>query len=291
MTAWISGKIRLAPRVSPQPRLTMSQSPPPPSAPVALTIAGSDSGANAGLQADLLSFAANGVYGVCSITCITAQNPLSISSIQALPPELVEEQARQVAKYYQIRAAKTGMLFNLRIIEAVASFFRSHTDIELVVDPVMVSSSGKALLQDEAIAAIKDKLLPLAEVITPNLDEAEILYRKPIKDLATMKAAAAEMAQAYQSHVVLKGGHLPGDDLFDVVASPEGRIETYRQSRIHEIDTHGSGCTLSAAIAAQLAKGQSTFAAIEAARAYLRRGMERPLTLHGKTFINHFPDQ
>lgn len=263
--------------------------PTPRSAPVALSIAGSDSGANAGIQADLLSFAANGVFGTTAITCLTAQNPQSVSAIHPAPVDFIVEQAEQVVRYFPVKAAKTGMLYNDAIIRAVAAFFRKHREILLVVDPVMVASSGQPLVEQNAIERLTTELLPLATVITPNLDEAGILLGGKIDSLESMRAAARELSERFGACVLIKGGHLTGDELHDVVGQPSGSVSQYTQSRITEIDTHGSGCTLSAAIAAKLAQGQTAIEAIEAGRRYLRDSMEQGLLLSGARFINHFP--
>ncbi len=259
------------------------------SAPVALTIAGSDSGANAGVQADLLAFAANGVYGVTAITCLTAQNPKSITNIQPASPDFVIDQATQVAEFFQIKAAKTGMLFSLEIIERVAAFFAERPSIRLVVDPVMVASSGKRLLQPDAIATLREELLPLATIITPNLDEAEILLGRALDSPQAMEEGARELAQRFRTTALIKGGHLPGSELYDCVCQPDSAPQSFRQMRIEDIDTHGSGCTLSAATAAGLARGQDPLTALQNARLYLRRGMEQGVRLSGQRFINHFP--
>lgn len=259
------------------------------SAPVALTIAGSDSGANAGIQADLLAFAANGVYGVTAITCLTAQNPRGISAIHAAPAAFVREQANQLQAFFRPRAAKTGMLFSEEIIAAVADFFEAHPAIRLVVDPVTVATSGKPLLEPQALETLKRRLLPLADVLTPNLDEAGLLVGRALASPEDMESAARELAAAYETTAFVKGGHLGGDELHDIVCEPSGRLHRYSQSRIRDIDTHGSGCTLSAAIAARLARGDAPLAAIEEARRYLRRGMENAIRLGDELFINHFP--
>lgn len=257
--------------------------------PVALSIAGSDSGANAGIQADLLSFAANGVYGTTAITCLTAQNPTGVSAIQAAEADFVEAQIDQVLRYYPVKAIKTGMLFNREIILAVARRLKKAPLIPLFIDPVSVASSGHALLQEDALEALKLHLLPLATVLTPNLDEAKLLLNRQISNPAEMREAALDLARAYQATVLLKGGHLPGDNLVDVVASPDGQSQSFTQERILDIDTHGSGCTLSAAIAAQVARGNSIPNSISIARSYLRRGMENPIKLPQSPFINHLP--
>lgn len=264
-------------------------SPPTLSAPVALTIAGSDSGANAGIQADLLSIAANGVYGVTVLTCVTAQNPDGLTKAEPLDPALVQAQLEQVCVYFRPKAIKTGMLLSPEIVQTVADFLSGLDDARLVVDPVMVSSAGQTLLEPKAIELIQTELLPLATVVTPNLDEAQILVDRPITSEDDMLEAAAELSASYHAWILLKGGHLAGNHLTDVLVSPDGAIQTASQERILSIDTHGSGCTLSAAIAAQLALGQSVPQAIAKAQGYLRRGMEDPLHLGQRPFINHFP--
>ncbi|MEM9159118.1 MAG: bifunctional hydroxymethylpyrimidine kinase/phosphomethylpyrimidine kinase [Verrucomicrobiota bacterium] len=257
--------------------------------PVAMTVAGSDSGGMAGMQADLLTFAANGVYGVTAMTCVTAQNPEGIAKLEVLDADFVSEQAKALNRYFAIQAAKTGLLCNREIIDQVADFFISNPSIQLVVDPVMVSSSGARIISEEAIDALKSKLLPLAKIITPNLDEAEILIDSPLKDPDALERAAKEMASKWNATVYLKGGHLGGERLYDISCSPEGESRSYSQKSIQSIDTHGSGCTLSSCITAHLAKGEGSLASIEHARDYLRKGMERPVFHRNAPFINHFP--
>lgn len=260
-----------------------------PQAPVALTIAGSDSGANAGIQADLLTFAANQVYGTSVVTCLTAQNPNGVASIASTHPDQIAAQANAVINYYNVAAAKTGMLFSQKIIECVADFFTKCPDIQLVVDPIMIASSGKPLLEDSAITSLQERLLPLATVITPNLDEAEILYGEKLTTPEQMATAAEALSEKWNATVLIKGGHLEGILLHDVVCEVSGKTHTFTQERIQSIDTHGSGCTLSAAITAQLAKCEDPLSAVSIARNYLRRGMEDPVHLSGNRFINHFP--
>ncbi len=261
-------------------------------APVALTIAGSDSGANAGIQADLLAFSANGVFGTTALTCITAQNPSGVSDIQPLFPEIVASQIKQVADYFHPKAIKTGMLYSSDIIDTVCDALAPlKTSAKIVVDPVMLASSGSRLLDETAVTQIKEKLLPLADLITPNLDEAKILASVPLKTLTDIEHAAQMLADRYQSAVLLKGGHLPGDDLVDTLALPDGQIKTYHQTRIPDIDTHGSGCTLSAAITAWFAKDAAFEEAVSKGRDYLRSAMEHPVFLGDKSFINHSPQK
>jgi hydroxymethylpyrimidine/phosphomethylpyrimidine kinase len=255
---------------------------------VALTIAGSDSGAGAGIQADLLTFAANGVFGTTAITCLTAQNPEGVSAIEVLSSSFVTSQLQQVAAFFPLAAIKTGMLFNADIIGAVATFLGQRPGTPVVVDPVMVATSGAVLLQPEAIEAMITRLLPLATLITPNLDEAAVLINEKPSTLQQVREAAAQLAACFETHVLLKGGHLEsGAVVVDVYAGPGGVIHEFTAPRIDGVDTHGSGCTLSSAIAAQLALGHSLQKAIGNALSYLHAGMQRPLCIDGKPFIRH----
>jgi hydroxymethylpyrimidine/phosphomethylpyrimidine kinase len=257
--------------------------------PVALTIAGSDSGAGAGIQADLLTFAAHGVFGTTAITCLTAQNPAGVTAIEALPASFVAEQIQQVHRYFKVRALKTGMLYSAGIIGVVADFLRARREIPAVIDPVMVATSGAVLLKPRALAAMREKLLPLAALVTPNLDEVGMLLGEKPSTPAAMARAGRQLAQTYGVPFFVKGGHLPGGVLADVLARPDGQVKTYTAQRVTGVDTHGSGCTLSAAIAANLAKGLGLDDAVQAARLYLRHGLERSLALGGRRFINHRP--
>lgn len=254
--------------------------------PVALSIAGSDSGAGAGIQADLLTFAAHGVYGTTAITCLTAQNPLGVSGVQATTPAFVLEQCRQVTRHYRPKALKTGMLLNVEVVEAVAGFI-AEAKIPAVIDPVMVASSGATLLSAEAVAAVARKLLPLAAVVTPNLDEATILLGRKALGGTQGPAEALELARCYGVPFLVKGGHAEGDLLVDALAWPDGRTLTLTAQRIPGIDTHGSGCTLSAAITAHLARGESLEQAVRLAHAYLQCGMHNPMQVVGLKHIRH----
>lgn len=252
----------------------------------ALTVAGSDSGGGAGIQADLLTFAARGVFGTTAITCLTAQNPDGVSAVEALPPPFVREQMEQVARYFPLGAAKTGMLLNAGIIKEVAAFFAEHGDLPLVVDPVMVATSGAVLLEKSAIAALREQLLPRATVITPNLDEAAVFLGRSIHP-EEMEAAALRLSDVFGTAILLKGGHLPGEDLLDVLVIPGEATRLLRHERIPGVHTHGSGCTLASAIAAELAKGGALPDAVETALAYLRAGMRTPLPIGREHFIAH----
>ncbi|MEM8550331.1 MAG: bifunctional hydroxymethylpyrimidine kinase/phosphomethylpyrimidine kinase [Verrucomicrobiota bacterium] len=254
--------------------------------PVALTIATSDSGAGAGVQADLLTFAARGVYGVSAFAALTAQNPDGVRAIHELPPDFLTAQLAQLDAYYPIGAVKTGMLFSAPLIEATADFVRKLS-VPLVVDPVMVATSGAVLLQPDAIATLEAKLLPQASLITPNLDEAAVLLHGERPIVSNLSEASQALAKKYGTSVLLKGGHLEEDELVDVLAQVDGTLEHFRTPRIEGINTHGSGCTLSAAITAELAKGQPLTTAVQAGHSYLQHCLCRPLHLGDAAFISH----
>lgn len=262
--------------------------------PAVLTIAGSDSGGGAGIQADLLTFAANGVFGTTAITALTAQNPAGVTGIFPVSADFVREQIEQIAIFFSLRAAKTGMLFNAEIIAGTADFFDAHREIPLVLDPVMVATSGARLLEDDAISILRTRLIPRAALITPNLNEAEILLgeifswrRHAQSPVGEIEKSARALAKKLGVPVLLKGGHGNGETLFDVCAQPDGEIKIWQRKRIAGTNTHGSGCTLSAAITAQIARGESLFSAIERAGAYLHRAIANPVALAGTRFIAH----
>jgi hydroxymethylpyrimidine/phosphomethylpyrimidine kinase len=267
----------------PTPHRSTSQKKPP----VALTIAGSDSGGNAGIQADLLTFSSIGVYGTTAITCLTAQNPAGVTIVKESPLKIVGEQLKQVASFFPVKAAKTGMLFSEAIIHEVAAFFAAHRRIKFVLDPVMVATSGAVLLKQSAIEALQSKLIPLASIVTPNLDEAGVLLgHKPSTETEVMEGARI-LASRHRVPFLVKGGHLEGNDLVDVFARPNAKPKVFRSKRIPGIDTHGSGCTLSAAIAAHLAHGRTLEDSVAAARRYLRRGLAKPVVIGRNRYIAH----
>ena len=267
--------------------------------PVALTLAGSDSGGGAGIQADLLTFAAHGVFGTTAITALTAQNPDGVSAVHPVPAEFVREQAEQVARYFKIGAAKTGMLATSEIIHAVADFFEAHREIKIVVDPVMIATSGAKLIDDAAIATLRERLIPLASLVTPNLDEAEVLLGEkfawranPKTQSGEISESAEKLAEALGVSVLLKGGHGNGDEVFDALAFPkaQGGFDSFvKHPRVAETNTHGSGCTLSAAIAANLAGSarENLSAAVSRAVDYVSAGISKPLPVAGDRFIAH----
>jgi hydroxymethylpyrimidine/phosphomethylpyrimidine kinase len=256
---------------------------------IALTIAGSDSGGGAGIQADLKTFAACGVYGTSALTAVTAQNTLGVTSWEAVATELVIAQIEAVGDDLPPAAVKTGMLATAAIVEAVAATIAELDLPNLVVDPVMIAKGGDRLLREDAVAAIKAELLRLAEVVTPNVPEAEVLIGAPIRSLDDMRAAARRIRTLGPRVVVVKGGHLPIDDVvIDVVCTPDAEFDL-TGPRLETRHTHGTGCTFAAAIAAHLALGRPIEEALRLARAYVEGAIRHAPALgagHGP--LNHF---
>jgi hydroxymethylpyrimidine/phosphomethylpyrimidine kinase len=254
----------------------------------ALTIAGSDSGAGAGIQADLKTFAAHGVYGTCAITAVTAQNTLGVVCWQALEADLVTAQIEAVVADIGADAVKIGMLANAAIAEAVAAAIRSLDLPQVVVDPVLIAKGGDRLLAEDAVGTIRSELLPLAHVVTPNIPEAEALTGSSIHSLDDMRDAAMRILRLGPRVVLVKGGHAGGAESIDVCVTAAGSFEI-RGPRIDTPHTHGTGCTLSSAIAANLALGLPEREAIELAREYLDGAIRHAPGLgggHGP--LNHF---
>jgi hydroxymethylpyrimidine/phosphomethylpyrimidine kinase len=245
--------------------------------PVAITIAGSDSGGGAGIQADLKTFAALGVHGTTAITAITAQNTLEVASVEAVKPEMVRDQIRAVAEDIGIDAGKTGMLYNEEIIKVVSKEV-SRYDFPLVVDPVMVAKSGAPLLKPEAVDALRKYLLPKATVITPNKFEAERLAELKIENMKDAEAAAEKISEIGPKAVVIKGGHLEGKEAVDILYF-EGILKTFRGIRLDAKTTHGTGCSFSAAIAAGLAKKLPVPSAVEKAKELVASGIKFGLNI------------
>lgn len=240
---------------------------------VVLTVAGSDSGGGAGIQADLRTFAAHGVHGTSAITAVTAQNSVAVLDWVALEPPMVVAQMEAVASDMSVAAMKTGMLATAAIVTAVAEAIERLRLPHVVVDPVMVAKSGDRLLDRDAEKAYRERLLPLANVVTPNLPEAEALLGHPVRTLDEMRAAARELRALGPRAVVVKGGHLEGDAV-DVFWDGE-RLEDLPAPRIATTNTHGTGCTYSAAIAARLALGEPLMEAVRGAKAYLTEAIRR----------------
>jgi hydroxymethylpyrimidine/phosphomethylpyrimidine kinase len=256
--------------------------------PVVLSISGSDSGGGDGIQADLRTFAANGVYGTTAITCLTAQNPAGVSAVKVLSDGFVREQIEQVNRFFKISAIKTGLLVNADIISTVADFLSHHPDIPVVVDPVMSATCAKGLLDDSAIETLELKILPRAALIIPNIDEAALIIGQRATSVAEMEQVASKLANTIGVPVLLKGGHLTDlDEVTDILAMPHGELSAFTAKRIGNVNTHGSGCTLSSAIAANLARQWELTKAIGEALTYLRRGLRQPLNLNGESFVQH----
>jgi hydroxymethylpyrimidine/phosphomethylpyrimidine kinase len=256
-------------------------------APRALTIAGSDSGGGAGIQADLKTFSAFGVYGMTAITAITAQNTLGVHAALELPLPLIEKQLRSVISDIGADAAKTGMLSSSKVVRLVAALMKELRIPNLVVDPVMIAKGGHPLLAEEARAAVRDFLLPLATVATPNTHEAAALTGLRVETLDEMKRAAKEIRAAGVKWVVVKGGHAETTEAIDVVYNGRSFTEL-RAKRITTKNTHGTGCTFSAAIAASLAKDARPDAAIAKAKDYVTQAIASAAPLgHGHGPTNH----
>ena len=257
--------------------------------PTALTIAGSDSGGGAGIQADLKTFASHGVYGICAVTAVTAQNTVAVTMVEAMTPEMVTAQIDAVVTDFRPRATKIGMLANAAIVEAVAEALLRHRLPNVVLDTVMIAKSQARLLDDDAIAAIVRRLLPLAIVITPNVPEAEALTGLRISSVPDLHRAAARLVEMGARAVLAKGGHLNTSGAIDVLWN-EGKALELTAERIASRHTHGTGCTLSAAIAARLALGDTLADAARRAKAYVTRAIaEAPGLGAGHGPLQHFP--
>lgn len=260
--------------------------------PRCLTIAGSDSGGGAGIQADLKTFAALGVYGMSAITAVTAQNTLGVQGVHVLPAAFVGLQIDSVVGDIGVDAVKTGMLANAEIIAVVAAKVREHGLTKLVVDPVMVAKSGDPLLQPDAREALITQLLPLALVVTPNLHETRVLTGMNVRTLAEMERAAVAIHAMGPKYVVVKGGHLAGEQSVDVLY--DGAQFVHLSSpRVETKNTHGTGCTFASAIAAGLAKGLDVVEAVRQAKDYITLALRHALDLgkgHGPThhFVAHY---
>ena len=255
--------------------------------PTALTIAGSDSGGGAGIQADLKTFSALGVFGMSALTAITAQNTTGVTAVFELPTDIVAAQIDAVITDIGADAVKTGMIANSEIIRVVAAKVREYGLSTLVVDPVMVATSGDRLLREEAVTALRTELLPLATVATPNLPEAEVLTGRSIRSLAEMRDAARAIVDLGVRSVLVKGGHLQGDavDLF----YDGNRFVELPARRVNTTSTHGTGCTLASAIAALLARGEKLEEAISEAKVYVTAAIEMAYPIgHGHGPVHHF---
>ena len=252
----------------------------------ALTIAGSDSSGGAGIQADIKTMTMNGVYAMSAITALTAQNTLGVTGIFEVPPQFLAQQIDAVFQDIRPDAVKIGMVSSSSLIRTIAGRLRAHEAENLVVDPVMVATSGARLMEAEAISTLTRELLPMAALLTPNIPEAEVLSGQAIRSQADMQAAAEKISRAYGCAVLCKGGHSLSDanDLLYI----DGHCQWFRGRRIDTPNTHGTGCTLSSAIAANLAKGFPLDQAVSRAKAYISGALEAMLDLgQGSGPMNH----
>ena len=259
--------------------------------PVALTIAGSDSSGGAGIQADLKSFAALAVYGASAITALTAQNTQGVSAIQPVPPEFVTAQLDAVFADLSVGAVKTGMLGGRGTVDAIAAAFERWSPPFVVIDPVMIATSGERLLPADAVDALRTKLIPHAAIITPNLPEAAVLLSEPLADSdAAIESQGRRLLSLGCSHVLIKGGHGHGSESVDYLISANATVPL-AGPRLATQNTHGTGCSLSAAIAAGLAKGEDMETAVRNAKAYISAAIaaaDRFAVGHGRGPVHHF---
>ncbi len=266
-----------------------------PRLPIALTIAGSDSGGGAGIQADLKTFAAMGVFGTTAITAVTAQNPDGVSAIQGVEPEIVAEQIRQVLAYFPVGAVKVGMLLSLEIIHTVADVLeqeRGRADTgnggnPLVVDPVMLATSGAKLLNDDAVEALCSRIFPLASLITPNMDEAALLAGQPVETDEHLAPAAEAIYGRFGVPVLVKGGHLKDSEEAVDVLYDGNTPEYFAAPYLRQVNAHGTGCTLSSAIAVYLMRGFPLGDAVSEGKNYLHQTLANSLPVGKNIILNH----
>lgn len=242
--------------------------------PRVLSIAGSDSGGGAGIQADLKTMSALGCYGMTAITALTAQNTCGVRSIHGVPPQMLRDQIDAVLEDIGVDAVKIGMLHSPEIVQTVAEAIERHKLPNVVFDPVMVATSGAVLIDNSAVDVLVRELFPRAVLITPNLDEAALLVKRALRTENDMEGAASELLAMGARAVLVKGGHLLGEVVSDLLALASGEKVWMRDSRIHAPNTHGTGCTLSSAIASHLALGQDLLQAVQSARSYIRGALQ-----------------
>lgn len=255
----------------------------------ALTIAGSDSSGGAGIQADIKTMTVNGVYAMSAVTALTAQNTTGVAGIMETPPDFLAQQLDCIFTDIFPDAVKTGMVPSVPLIEVIAAKLRQYGARNLVVDPVMVATSGARLISEDAVTALKENLFPLAAVLTPNIPEAEVLSGQSVTGVAGMEAAARSIGEAYGCAVLCKGGHRVNDA--DDLLWCDGTLTWFRGRRIDNPNTHGTGCTLSSAIAANLAKGFTLEDAVERSKAYISGALETMLDLgKGSGPLDHMYD-
>jgi len=259
--------------------------------PAVLTIAGSDSSAGAGLQADLKTFSALGVYGLTTVTCVVAEIPGKVSQIAAVDPENVRAQLELLLENFPVAAIKTGLLFSHEIVELVADVLEKRArGIPLVIDPVMIATSGDRLLDPAAVKSYEERLFPLATLVTPNMSEAAALTNRPVQNLAEMRAAGEQLQARYGARFLVKGGHLAGEQAVDLLFDG-ARVAEFAAPYVAGVATHGTGCTYSAAIVAGLAHGQPLEQAIASAKDFVSRAIAEhfawPCSLGEIHALNH----
>ncbi|MDN3580890.1 bifunctional hydroxymethylpyrimidine kinase/phosphomethylpyrimidine kinase [Mucilaginibacter flavus] len=258
-----------------------------------LTIAGSDSGGGAGIQADLKTFSALGCYGTSAITAITVQNTLGVTGIHSIPATIVQQQIKVVMDDIKPMAIKIGMVHSAELALAIATVVKDYPQVPVIFDPVMVSTSGHRLIEKDTIVTLQKELFPISRLITPNLNEAEILAAMKIDTLADMQEAARHMIKAGCNAVLVKGGHLQGPDLFDLYLDKNGAKKIFQSAAVSTQNTHGTGCTLSSAIAAFVGLNHDICTAIEKAKAYVHQAIvagHDVKTGEGEGPLNHFFD-
>nr|WP_232617602.1 bifunctional hydroxymethylpyrimidine kinase/phosphomethylpyrimidine kinase [Aerococcus urinae] len=252
-----------------------------------LTIAGSDSSGGAGIQADLKTMQANGVFGMSAITSVTAQNTRGVTGVYDLSPEALASQLQAVFEDIPPAAVKIGMVSQVDLVEEIAKALKNYQAKNIVVDPVMVATSGSNLIQDQAVQVLADQVFPLASLITPNIPESQVLAGQEIHSAKDMETAAKKISQTYQVAVLCKGGHRV-NDANDVLVTPVGEVHWFQGDRVDNPNTHGTGCTLSSAIASNLAKGDDLVTAIARAKTYLSLALKDQLDLgQGSGPLNH----
>jgi hydroxymethylpyrimidine/phosphomethylpyrimidine kinase len=256
--------------------------------PIVLTIAGSDSGGGAGIQADLKTFHQFGVFGTSAIVALTAQNTLGVTAVHPVPLSVVRAQLDALAADLPPAAVKSGMLATAALVTEVADGITRHRFANYVCDPVMVATSGDRLLDADAVRTVRDRLLPLAVLVTPNLDEAALLIEDPVETVEHMEQAGRTLVLQGADAALVKGGHLDADEIVDVLVTPTG-VRRFRHPRLATTSTHGTGCTLSAAVTAGLALGRSLERAVEDALEFVHRAMATAPGLgRGHGPLNHF---
>ncbi|MFT4549055.1 MAG: hydroxymethylpyrimidine/phosphomethylpyrimidine kinase [Verrucomicrobiales bacterium] len=261
----------------------------PSSPPIALSIAGSDCSAGAGIQADLKSFSAHGVFGLTAITCVVAEVPGKVGSIVAIPPAVLAEQLTLLGDSFPIGAIKTGMLYSSEHVRVVIAWLNGLANRPpLVIDPVMIATSGDSLLKDDALEVYTKELLPMAALITPNLDEAKALAGAEITSHSELEEVAKALASTFNTNVLAKGGHLGGTTAIDILATPDGQSESLGAPFVADVSTHGTGCTYSAAIAARLASGDELKEAVTAAKRFVTAAISDYFRWQDIDALNHF---